>query len=667
VLSVNFPPYEVKDRTKANLGEATHYYEVAIQEKGVQYTIVHPKVKASDGIRDCALKISIIIPKGYRIAGGVNPYDVLKEINDLFWSVNINADERRFKADKAPAELFRERLDKYALEEYHGAYREMKGLGYALTIQPEEAAREIFKDVHYREFAPFKEIVIAQAGSAENMLMTLPVPRQITIGVRINHTKRLELKGDDLNKIIKIDALKALGLPSDCYEPLELRFCVAEIFKGTKYEFVEFDATEETIVCRPEAKEKTQIVKLEVYGSRNEAIPDGILRISSDGKVLPISNGCVTLRAKQILNSTLVVSSTDPCFTVDRYEIKGNVMSVIVRHNPRPAYSSLGGANSANLPPMLEVKIDNLRDVDKHRRIFELYFECDDELRAHRNIDMKGRYKVPVPSHWLGKNVAVYGQNSHYELFLDLDKIHISPGINNAYVTAYKRPFFQIYKKALVIILIILAVVGVASAVLFLWKDKNGFGILDRNAKIAYNEVLAFRGWDTPDPSFQDIRTAGLKIDTLTDHSSSIDLVIGEGSTEEIIRPKKDTVDAYNKVVKLFPSTKMDKNNQGEIKKKIEEIEKFTESAPFKLLSSKHQEILKKCCSKKDCLGYTLATSVVDDFDDLNNEKQDRSVFVFDRKTANNKGGGAGNKKTGKQNNQQAKQTTESSSDSYTF
>jgi hypothetical protein len=111
----------------------------------------------------------------------------------------------------------------------------------------------------------------------------------------------------------------------------------------------------------------------------------------------------------------------------------------------------------------------------------------------------------------------------------------------------------------------------------------------------------------------------------------------------------------------------MDKNNQGEIKKKIEEIEKFTNSASFKLLSSKHQEILKKCCSKKDCLGYTLATSVVDDFGDLNNEKRDSSVFVFDRKTANNKGGGAGNKKTGKQNNPQAKQTTESSSDSYTF
>lgn len=186
LISFNSPTFEVTDSEYSGFNSNSYFISVKIENFQVVYTLVKTNVRSCNGaLREGSLKIAISVPKGYRISGGRNPYQVLMKIKDYFMSSCMTCKDSvngiyEFNSGIINPAILDDMAREYPLEAFAGPYHPMTaGAPKGYITLSEESMNLLFNDIQYTEFSAYSEVIVAQTvkDTNYNPIMNLPIPR----------------------------------------------------------------------------------------------------------------------------------------------------------------------------------------------------------------------------------------------------------------------------------------------------------------------------------------------------------------------------------------------------------------------------------------------------------------------------------------------------------
>ncbi len=435
LLLLNRPPFPLLlNLGVPGMGMNRTYYTIGIRETYTQFTLVYnPKyIQAYDANRDGALKLSISIPRGYRLAGGISPYKLLIELQTVLEKEALTPvpgvpGKYKFKEKFPSVEVFEEVLKNYPLEKFEGRHRPMsataQSLGVILANDP--TTELLFKDVHYPEFTEYKEIVVAQNSESAPTFPLLEIPRRIKYEIFdgvINITHQLPMYHYGYDDLITIDVLARLNKDRRAYENTELKFTINEVREG-KNPFVKVDeANERIVVTIPKPAEKKKRINVRVTGVSPSNHVYNNLSIKWGGKEFPILPGnVIELRGEEItayLTNKFDVKIKDP----NKYTIDGGVwiiaddrLSIPIKEVPKPKPEQKSERKPIPYPnPMdsgsiipVTLILEDPKDISNESREYRVRFKSKAKsfsLNCYFDQTNRGwETKFEIPEKWAGE------------------------------------------------------------------------------------------------------------------------------------------------------------------------------------------------------------------------------------------------------------------------
>lgn len=180
-------PRFLPDGTHPGLDNNAEYYVVQNTPADTLLTLVNNNVSSVGAARRGLLKVAIAIPAGYRLAGGVSPHTLLRELYDLYMATYMQRGfgGAQFTERQEEAATFLPVLARYPLEPSVTPIRPMTGSEAALVPADEGTAAALMLDTAYPEFTPYREIILAatSCGVLPTLGITVPRPPIYTVWV----------------------------------------------------------------------------------------------------------------------------------------------------------------------------------------------------------------------------------------------------------------------------------------------------------------------------------------------------------------------------------------------------------------------------------------------------------------------------------------------------
>ena len=186
IINCNQPLFKpLSDTTYAGFSGNRYFFTIQTEQYQTVYKLIENDVRSFGSTRQGTLMIAFSVPRGYKLADGVSPYDVLIRLKDIFLEKNMRCKDEQADIHEFNKEIdekvFEEVYKEYRLEISNTVYRQMNPNGpiARMKLSPEKTA-ELMCDVHYREFTTYSEVVVAE--NIDNQckyddLSSLPVPR----------------------------------------------------------------------------------------------------------------------------------------------------------------------------------------------------------------------------------------------------------------------------------------------------------------------------------------------------------------------------------------------------------------------------------------------------------------------------------------------------------
>lgn len=157
----------------------------------ILYSLIDRQVKSYDIDTSGVLSIALTIKRGYRLANGISPYELLKEVYDLFLTTYMvrKADGRDefINKDIYDDTPFRTLLTQYPTEEHRGTFIAMASRGITAQVRVNESTiKELFRDSQYKEFEQFREIEVGFNCPTTEALKFIKIPRPNLYSLYIN-------------------------------------------------------------------------------------------------------------------------------------------------------------------------------------------------------------------------------------------------------------------------------------------------------------------------------------------------------------------------------------------------------------------------------------------------------------------------------------------------
>ena len=511
IYTLNLPPIAVEDGVKGDI-PGLFYFEITVHPTCTQYTLVQPGVKPHDSARDGLLKISIMIPAGYRLRGGATPYNVLIEVYNTFKQHNIDTTggQYRFKWPKADESIFLAVLNNFQLEAYNGPHRVMSGVDYALLTTPQSMMDQLFSDVHYPEFMPFKEIVVAESGYAANMLSHITIPRQRVMTLRLNgnpiHDPRYgKIDSSRFAEPLTIDWCTLAGQSDRCFENYCWQFSVNDLLNGARYENVAVDFKNEIIDLHYTARPRQRRITVEVSGANPSSVLPGV----TVNRQVP-SNGVIVLQGEQcMLNDLEVFVSPNTSYELVDKQMIGDMLMLTVRKHSRPI-SNFGGSGfdfdpyqNPNQPTTiaLELRIEGKGAIsnseDQKFRVTIKNRGANKSVVQDVYFQPKGGNRYMSESIELSPKMLSSGQlyitceNKKY-CTIDAEGQCVSVNRNSGVVGVIvkQRSFYELHKSLVWTLTTLLILLGIGLTVLFIWKPWYDPTEYYKNKMSNYDQVL---------------------------------------------------------------------------------------------------------------------------------------------------------------------------------
>lgn len=437
LVMLNNPPFPpLANMGVAGVGENPTYYTFRIDQNYTQYTLVYnPKyIKAHAAQRAGALKVSISIPKGYKLEGDASPYNVFIDIQRTLEEHALSRIVGKqgafeFKATFPSDEVFAQVLNSFRLIEAKMPHRPMSSTSteVGMIIADDSLCDILFKDIQYPEFSQYKEIAIAQFGESDNIIKNLDIPRKPKYEIYVNNTvitRHIQSYNYGYNDAIIIDTLRLLGYDKRAYEEEILEFTVNEVLNGKYSHLIRVDKEKEILnISLNKPKKKSVSYKIVLDGC-NKSDVYNYLRAYVNGRDRDISKS----NTLELIGDELISATVDFHIEGKKYEINGKTsvdganVYVPVKEIPkmkeektiREWGSSSNSYNSkeegAKKNKLIEFKLvlEDPDDIKDYNRPFRVRFYNDDISFSYnrpfnRLKGNKGYYiDITIPMEWSG-------------------------------------------------------------------------------------------------------------------------------------------------------------------------------------------------------------------------------------------------------------------------
>lgn len=437
LVMLNNPPFPpLANMGVAGVGENPTYYTFRIDQNYTQYTLVYnPKyIKAHAAQRAGALKVSISIPKGYKLEGEASPYNVFIDIQRALEEHALSRIVGKqgafeFKATFPSDEVFAQVLNSFRLIETKMPHRPMSSTSteVGMIIADDSLCDILFKDIQYPEFLQYKEIAIAQFGESDSIIKNLDIPRKPKYEIYVNNTiitKHIQSYNYGYNDAIIIDTLRLLGYDKRAYEGEILEFTVNEVLNGKYSHLIRVDKEKELIYISLNTPKKKKVSYKIVLDGCNKPDVYNYLRAYVNGRERAIS----TSNTIELIGDELISSSVNFNIEGKKYEINGKSsvdganIYVPVKEIPKQkeekalrgwGYSSdtsnsYGEGSKKNRLIEFKLILEDPNDIKDYNKPYRVCFYNDDiSFSYNRPFNRikgdKGYYvDITIPMEWSG-------------------------------------------------------------------------------------------------------------------------------------------------------------------------------------------------------------------------------------------------------------------------
>lgn len=460
LIMLNNPPFQpLANIGVAGVGENPTYYTLRIDQNYTQYTLVYnPKyIKAHASQRDGALKISISIPKGYKLDDGATPFNVFIDIQRALEEHALSPIVGKpgafeFKATFPSEDVFAQVLNSFKLVETKMPHRPMSPTSndVGMIIANEASTDSLFNDVQYPEFSSYREIAIAQFGDSENIIKNLDIPRKAKYEIFANSsniTNRIKSYNYGYDDSIIIDTLNLYSCDKGAYEGEVFEFTVNEVLNGKYSSSVFVDKERECIrltVNAPKKKKVSYQIKLE---GCNKLDVFKYLRAYVNRRERKISaSNTIELVGEELLSSTIINVIVDgKKYKSDgEISIKDNIISVPVKEIPRPWDEENGFDDDIQKKnAVIEFKLvledpDDIGNCQRHYRVRFYNEQRSFSLECVFNINGRKGYAadIIIPAAW----------SDDYYISIRTDRVKIAPNYSRPHSITLKTKELKITK-----------------------------------------------------------------------------------------------------------------------------------------------------------------------------------------------------------------------------
>lgn len=246
----NSPNIDVKDRNYEGMWKNSYFFSICIEQKQIVYSLIKNHIRAHGAIRPSNLTIALSIPRGYRLAGGVSPYDALIDLKDTFLQECLICRDEiietyEFKEERPPLDVLDETAKKYPLVEFPSPWHIMpKSAPVGCLITAENSVKDLMRDVQYQEFEKYSEVLVADTinGSFKfTPIVGLEIPRKPEYNIIVD--------GKQCRKTNNIKERISISFANDgrAYRCKEVCFTVNDLLNGVKIPGFTLDGEKETI------------------------------------------------------------------------------------------------------------------------------------------------------------------------------------------------------------------------------------------------------------------------------------------------------------------------------------------------------------------------------------------------------------------------------------
>ncbi len=194
IAMFNSPSFEVKDRVYSGFDANSYFFSIVVEKNQTVYKLIKNNVRSYGAIRTGNLVIAISIPKGFKIIGDCNPYDVLIELKDRFIGDCMTCRDKsigsyEFNNGTIDPDLLNTLAKKYEIAHIGsngGPYYPMAANGaVGYIMADEEHIKQLLADVRYPLFKGYSEVVVAAQVQDTNYSritdIQIPRPKKYTV------------------------------------------------------------------------------------------------------------------------------------------------------------------------------------------------------------------------------------------------------------------------------------------------------------------------------------------------------------------------------------------------------------------------------------------------------------------------------------------------------
>lgn len=268
LVSFNSPLFEVTDVEYGGFNSNSYFFTIKIEKSQVVYTMIKNNVRSCNAaLREGSLKISMAIPKGYKISNGKSPYDALLKLKDAFLSLCMTCKDPvkgiyEFNSGMISPTILDEVAKEFAIEQIPGPYHPMSvGGPKGYITLPEEQISLLLSDVQYAEFSSYGEIVVAQSVQATNYtpILNLQVPRKSRFSVIVDGVEDGYVENPD--EEIPVRGKK----DPKFYDNQQFTFTISDIRKGQKIPNVVVDEEKEIVSINTISLSTAKSTRVQVF------------------------------------------------------------------------------------------------------------------------------------------------------------------------------------------------------------------------------------------------------------------------------------------------------------------------------------------------------------------------------------------------------------------
>jgi hypothetical protein len=437
LVMLNNPPFPpLENLGVSGIGETPTYYTVRIDQNYTQYTLVYnPKyIKAHAAQRNGALKVSISIPKGYKLRGkdgiAATPYNVFIDIQRTLEQQTLKPIVGRsgafeFNADFPADDIFAQVLFNYKLVSAEMPHRPMSrnSVEDGIVLVNESQLDELFNDIQYPEFAPYKQIAFAKCVDSDsaNTKLNIKIPREPNFEIfvnDVNKTKTIPSYQYGYNDPIVIDTLAVYRRDGRAYEGKILNFTVNDALKGTKYpKEIKVDRACERIDVKVEPpKERKVAYKILLKGcNKPEVYKDLRAYVSGKERSINSASGTLELYGEEIIAPNVIFNFVGTKFKLDGtplININKEIIEVPVKELPRKVdddISRLASSNeSSDKVITFKFFLEDEKDIKDINRLHRIRLKNDYRTLALNcrfdPVKKRGAYctVIAIPEIWAG-------------------------------------------------------------------------------------------------------------------------------------------------------------------------------------------------------------------------------------------------------------------------